>query len=179
MRVTAGFLRGRKIKVPNIDGVRPTPSRVREALFNMMGDIQGQRGLDLFSGSGMMAVEALSRGAEHMTSVESQRNVCRYLHDVAVQFELTQNWQVQQGMVPQALAVHQDRYFDFIFADPPYGQGFPEKIFSGLRAYNIQTPLFILEESKRTDIAWEKGWDIQTRTYGSTCLHLCRREEIT
>jgi len=179
MRVTAGIFRGRKISVPNIAGVRPTSSRVREALFNMMGDIQGQRGLDLFSGSGMMAVEALSRGVEHITSVESDDKVCRYLHEVSSQFELSQRWNIHRGLLPKALSAYQGQSFDFIFADPPYEQGFTEKIFSWLAEQEIKTSLLILEESKRADILWANGWDVQTRTYGNTCLHLCREQEKT
>jgi len=176
MRVTAGEFRGRKLKVPPIEGVRPTSSRVREALFNMMGNIQGQRGLDLFSGSGIMAVEALSRGAEHITSIESHGGVCRYLNDVSSQFELSSRWDIHRASLPKALSVCSSQSFDFIFADPPYQQGFTETMFSWLETYHIQTELLILEESKRVDIACPKGWDVQTRTYGNTCLHLCRKE---
>ncbi|MBL1353512.1 MAG: 16S rRNA (guanine(966)-N(2))-methyltransferase RsmD [Zetaproteobacteria bacterium] len=179
MRVTGGEFRGRKIKVPNIDGVRPTPSRVREALFNMMGNIQGQRGLDLFSGSGMMAVEALSRGAEHIISVESDGKVCRYLDKVLLQFELSKHWKIQHGELPQVLGVCQGQTFDFIFADPPYGKGFTEKIFLWLEQQGIKTSLLILEESSQVDVLWVKGWDVETRQYGHTCLHLCRKLKTT
>jgi len=175
MRVTGGEFRGRKIKVPAIDGVRPTSSKVREALFNMMGNIQGQRGLDLFSGSGMMALEALSRGAKQMTSIESHPKVCQYLSDVSSHFELIERWTILRGELPKALQMCQGQSFDFVFADPPYNQGFAEQIFSNLAHQNIQTPLLILEESRQTEISGAKGWHVKSRQYGNTCLHLCKK----
>ncbi len=73
MRITAGAMRGRVITVPNVPGLRPTPSKVRQALFNILGSVDGFRILDLFAGSGIMALEALSRGAASATSIEQDR----------------------------------------------------------------------------------------------------------
>jgi len=171
MRITGGILRGRKVNVPDIEGVRPTSSRVREALFNIMGNIEGQRGLDLFSGSGMVAVEALSRGAEYIVSVEEDANVCQHLNALSQQFELLKKWHIQHQALPNALDAWQNQSFDFIFADPPYGKGFTEKIFLWLETHHIETPLLILEESSREKIRQPHGWEVKMRKYGNTCLN--------
>ncbi|MDQ6995207.1 MAG: 16S rRNA (guanine(966)-N(2))-methyltransferase RsmD [Mariprofundaceae bacterium] len=173
MRITGGDLRGRKIKVPKIEGVRPTSSRVREALFNIMGDIEGQRGLDLFSGSGIVAVEALSRGAKSMVSIESSGKVCRHLNDVAAQFKLLKQWHIQHQELPNGLDAWQGQSFDFVFADPPYRQHFPEKICSWLAIHHIETPLLILEESSQESMQIPPEWEVSTRKYGNTCLNFC------
>ncbi|MDQ6973853.1 MAG: 16S rRNA (guanine(966)-N(2))-methyltransferase RsmD [Mariprofundaceae bacterium] len=173
MRITSGTMRGRKVNVPPIKGVRPTSSRVREALFNIMGNIEGQRGLDLFSGSGIVAIEALSRGVASMVSVESNANVCCHLHDIARRLQLLKRWDIQHQTLPKALDAWQGQRFDFIFADPPYGQNFPEKIFSWLSIHQITTPLLIVEESNQTMINFPPSWQVTTRKYGHTCLNLC------
>src|ERR671933_777191 len=71
MRVIAGDYRGRRLKVPPGARTRPTADRVREALFSILGDVDGVRVADLYAGSGALGIEAISRGAAHATFVES------------------------------------------------------------------------------------------------------------
>src|SRR5262249_58893941 len=73
MRVIAGALGGRRLVAPRGAATRPTSDRVREALFSALGDVGGARVLDVFAGTGALGIEALSRGAEHATFVESAR----------------------------------------------------------------------------------------------------------
>ncbi len=74
LRIIGGNWRGRKITFPEHDGIRPTGDRVRETLFNwLMHDIRGADCLDLFAGSGVLSIEALSRGANHVTLIETHR----------------------------------------------------------------------------------------------------------
>ena len=78
LRITAGELGGRRIRVPKgARGLRPTTERVREAVFSILGDISGTRVLDLFSGSGALAIEALSRGASEATLVDTRPATAR------------------------------------------------------------------------------------------------------
>ncbi len=77
MRVIAGSLGGRRLKAPAGRETRPTSGRVREALFAMLGDVEGAAVLDLFAGTGALGIEALSRGAGHAVFVESDPRVAR------------------------------------------------------------------------------------------------------
>src|SRR3954452_19986202 len=73
MRIVAGEFRGRQLSTPSGDATRPTAARAREALFAILADVQGDRVLDLYAGSGALGLEALSRGAERLVLVESSR----------------------------------------------------------------------------------------------------------
>ena len=74
MRIIAGSLKGRRLKVPDWDGVRPTSDKLRETLFNVLGPgVQGARVLDGYAGTGAVGIEALSRGAAHVTFVDADR----------------------------------------------------------------------------------------------------------
>ncbi len=176
MRITAGEFRSRTLSVPNIDGLRPTSSRVREALFNILGDIEGWHILDLFSGSGIMAIEALSRGAEHAISIEQNRNACQYLRPLAKKFHIEQCWQIQQASLPKALDGMKNQRFDWIFADPPYDVGMAEQIPLWLQHANITTASLVIEESVRAKPQWPQGWKASNRRYGDTNLYFLEQE---
>src|SRR5919204_4043744 len=77
LRVVAGDLRGRRIETPRASDVRPTADRVREAIFSILGDISGARVLDLYCGTGALAIEALSRGAAEATLVDTHPQAAR------------------------------------------------------------------------------------------------------
>ncbi|MDA0890684.1 MAG: 16S rRNA (guanine(966)-N(2))-methyltransferase RsmD, partial [Proteobacteria bacterium] len=80
VRIISGVWRGRKLWFPSIDGLRPTPDRVRETLFNWLSpEIRGARCLDLFAGSGALGFEALSRGAQSCCFVDANKDACRTL----------------------------------------------------------------------------------------------------
>ncbi|MDQ6967234.1 MAG: 16S rRNA (guanine(966)-N(2))-methyltransferase RsmD [Mariprofundaceae bacterium] len=176
MRITAGEFRSRTLNVPDIDGLRPTSSRVREALFNILGDIEGWKILDLFSGSGVMAIEALSRGAAHVISIEHDREVCRHLHTLAQKFNIENRWNIQQASLPKALANIHGQSFDWIFADPPYQVGIAEQIPLWLQKTNITTPSLVVEESVRARPKWPQDWHVSSRRYGDTNLYFLQQE---
>ncbi len=176
MRITAGEFRSRTLSVPDIDGLRPTSSRVREALFNILGDIEGWRILDLFSGSGIMAIEALSRGAKHTISIEQDRNACRYLHSLAEKFHIEKRWMIQQTSLPKALDSIRNQHFDWVFADPPYHVGMAEQIPLWLQQANITTASLVIEESVRAKPKWPQGWQVSSRRYGDTNLYFLQQE---
>lgn len=121
LRIIGGKWRSRKITFPDREGIRPTPDRVRETLFNWLApDIAGARCLELYAGSGVLSMEALSRGASHVTLVERDRETCRQLAAnlstlgaQASEFNCIRdsalNW------IPEA-----GDSFDIIFLDPPF-----------------------------------------------------------
>ncbi len=172
MRITAGSLRGRNIHVPDINGLRPTPAKVRQALFNILGSIEGWQVLDLFAGSGLMSLESISRGAETATSIEQHRKACEYLQKVRHEWQLEKTWRILPGEVEKTLAKLADNHFDLIFADPPYEQGIAEQIPTWLIQHGISCHWLVIEEASRTAPVWPSGWTLmQSRRYGDTCLN--------
>ena len=132
VRIIGGKWRSRKISVPSIEGLRPTPDSVRETVFNwLQHDIAGARCLDLFSGSGAMAFEALSRGARQVTMIEQAKLACKNLYDTAEKLQAEPNSYtiVQQDVITWLgkTKLHHEA-FDLIFLDPPYHQDWLSKV---------------------------------------------------
>ncbi len=121
LRIIGGRHRGRKLAFPDANGLRPTPDRVRETLFNwLMPHLGGARCLDLFAGSGALGLEALSRGAGHVTLVEANPAVARRLE---ANLELLGEGGRSEVMCRDALAFLRTAPagpFDIVFLDPPY-----------------------------------------------------------
>ncbi len=123
LRIIGGDWRGRKLSFPAIEGLRPTPDRVRETLFNWLAAIvPGARCLDLFAGSGALGLEALSRGAASVDLVDASAEVCQQLnsnlhilgcHNARVWRQKADQWLQQQ---PASAS------YDIIFLDPPFRQ---------------------------------------------------------
>ncbi|HEY3971163.1 MAG TPA: 16S rRNA (guanine(966)-N(2))-methyltransferase RsmD [Solirubrobacteraceae bacterium] len=125
MRVIAGHLGGRRLRAPRGRMTRPTSDRVREALFSMLGPIDGTSVLDLFAGTGALGIEALSRGAAKALFVEREGTAVAALRGNLAGLGLAES-QVQV-MVGDALAALRSareagETYDLVFVDPPYGQ---------------------------------------------------------
>lgn len=119
VRIIAGKWRGRRLKVPDVENLRPTPDRVRETLFNWLAPyIQGARCLDPFAGSGVLGFEALSRGAAYVEMVDSSFEVVRLLRDELAIFD-ADNALVYHAKIPEELRPV-EKPFDIVFLDPPY-----------------------------------------------------------
>jgi 16S rRNA (guanine966-N2)-methyltransferase len=119
VRIIAGKWRGRRLQVPDLPGLRPTPDRVRETLFNWLSPvIAGARCLDLFAGSGALGFEALSRGAEAVEMVDQSHQVVTMLQNQLVQFK-SDHGVAYQAVVPTGLRAVQTP-FNIVFLDPPY-----------------------------------------------------------
>jgi len=177
MRITAGQLRGRKVTVPDIAGVRPTPSKVRQALFNILGPLHGWHVLELFSGSGLMALEALSRGAASVTSIEKDRRIVGRLSAMRSEFGMEEAWQLLCGDAQAELARLKGKHFDLVFADPPYGKGISDQLPQWLDSAGVSCARLVIEEESRAEPAWPTGWtERQARRYGGTCLHFLDKE---
>lgn len=123
MRVVSGSLGGRRLAVPPGQGTRPTSDRVREALFSMLGDVGGARVLDLFAGSGALAIEALSRGAASAVLVERDRRAAdvieRNLQDLGLAAGDAVLVRAPADAAIRAARERGDAY-DLVFLDPPY-----------------------------------------------------------
>jgi 16S rRNA (guanine966-N2)-methyltransferase len=126
LRIVGGNLRGRKWSFPDVPGLRPTPDRVRETLFNWLNPhIAGMRVLDLFAGSGALAFEALSRGAAVATLVESDRAAAQVLRDTVARFALTQA-RIENSDAAVVLRAAAAGSYDLILLDPPFSAGLLE-----------------------------------------------------
>lgn len=119
VRIIGGAFRGRIVRFPPTHGLRPTPDRVRETLFNWLGqDLGGKRCLDLYAGSGALSLEAASRGAMLAVAVDASRALIEALRSTAALFGADSlETHVADA---RAFLVSERREFDVIFADPPF-----------------------------------------------------------
>lgn len=119
LRIIGGEFKRRQLSFASIDGLRPTPDRVRETLFNwLMWDIQGSKVLDLCAGSGALSFEALSRGAKHVVMVEPNIEQVNFLRQ-NLQTLKVDHAQIIASTAQDALKkLHET--FDLVFLDPPY-----------------------------------------------------------
>lgn len=121
VRIIAGEWRGRRVRLAPDTDLRPTPDRVRETLFNwLMPCISGARCLDLFAGSGVLGLEALSRGAAEVWFVERSRVAARQMEATLLDFDCLDARVVDRDVV--SFLRDQPRHFDLVFADPPFGR---------------------------------------------------------
>jgi 16S rRNA (guanine966-N2)-methyltransferase len=116
LRITGGELGGRRIRVPRGD-VRPTTERVREAIFSILGDVAGARVLDLFCGSGALAIEALSRGAAEATLVDTRPATARRNLEA---IGLAERARTVRSDAARFLRRAEASSFDLVLCDPPY-----------------------------------------------------------
>jgi 16S rRNA (guanine966-N2)-methyltransferase len=125
VRIIAGAWRSRQVTFPGEAGLRPTPDRVRETLFNWLGqDMTGKRCLDLFAGSGALGFEALSRDAREVVFVERSARIRGAIADNAERLGAGRI-RLVAGDALEFAATTSDR-FDVVFVDPPYGSGLVE-----------------------------------------------------
>jgi 16S rRNA (guanine966-N2)-methyltransferase len=182
MRIVAGDFRGRRLAAPRGRDVRPTADRVREALFSILGDVNGLEVLDLFAGTGAMGLEALSRGAATATFVEIDRQaheVVRRNIDATVtgNGDLTDLIKGDATRVVRSLALA-ERRFDLVFFDPPYDR--TAELVTDMRASLPQvcaTPARVVLEvaTRHRDVieqaAGSWGADVELeRAYGDTVI---------
>lgn len=122
IRIIAGQWRGRKLKVPDKQGLRPTPNRVRETLFNWLAMyLPGSRCLDLFTGSGALGIEAASRGAQEVLLVEKNYDIVQNLRQQLLNFKSANKLDILHADGLQFLK-GSPKAFDIVFLDPPFGQ---------------------------------------------------------
>ena len=131
VRINAGVWRSRLLKFPDVEGLRPTPERVRITVFNWLGqDLTGKACLDLFAGTGAFGFEALSRNAKNVTMVEHSNAAYKSLVENQASLQ-AQNCQILNQDVLSYLAQHiktSAQKFDIIFCDPPYNKGWVDKL---------------------------------------------------
>lgn len=136
VRIIGGQFKRRSVSFIDAEGLRPTPDRLRETLFNwLIADIHDAQVLDSCAGSGVLGFEALSRGAAHTTFIEINPAQVNMLCQSAEQLRLeASSYQIIQGTAEQVLTQNQtiQRHFDIVFIDPPYAQDLWQPILMAL-----------------------------------------------
>ena len=171
---------GRKLQSPPGDKARPTASRVRLAVMNMLaGEIPQASWLDLFCGSGVMSCEALQRGAARVVAVEQDRAISQVarsnLQLVASSLATAPRVEVVNQEVLQWLRTAAATRFDLIYADPPYAAGLYEPLLREIsdRGWLQPEGQVLLEYATKTPPEQPAGWNlVKQKTYGSSSLLL-------
>ena len=176
MQVIAGALRGRKLKTPSGEKVRPTSGMVRGAMFNILGDrIHGARMLDLYSGTGAIAIEALSRGAARAVLVEKSPDSQKLILDNLRALGLSDRAQLIRGDVLAKLPTLEGS-FEVVIADPPYRTVDWEALLQGLQQPDLLSnhALIVFEHAKDEELPELLGNLRRDRLYqyGETQLSL-------
>lgn len=185
VRIVAGEFGGRFIKSPSGLGTRPTMAQVREAVFSILGPMDGLRCADLFAGTGAYGLEALSRGAASVEAFENDRTVLQILRANAASLlgdSATTRHHVTVGRLPGALKRAQATPYDLVFADPPWGQGLGPKVAAVLTQgeaslVTADTRLVLEESMLAPAVDWAAaGWKVtDERRYGEAAITLLAR----
>ena len=175
VRIIGGTWRGRKLPVAPVEGLRPTGDRIRETLFNwLMPSIGGANCLDLFAGTGALALEAISRGADTSLLIDSSAAVCRQLQQNITMLKTSQA-QVTQADTVQWLSHHRDqlRQFNIIFIDPPFGLNAWDKVMALLAPHLVEETLIYIESPKNQLLSIPERWHVlREKSAGSVAYRL-------
>jgi len=147
--------------------VRPTSSKVRQAVFNILYDISGMSFLDLFAGTGEVGFEALRRGAKEVVFVEKDKRVCSNLRKKIVSRKDNVELRCMDAL---SFLKKSNRKFDIIFADPPYNYHSYDKLIKLSLNSLSDSGIFILEHRKERDFNAD-----DRRVYGETAISIWRR----
>lgn len=177
MRVIAGEFGGRRLASPRAAGLRPTADRVREALFSILGgSVDDARVLDLYAGTGALALEAMSRGARSATCVERSAGALRALERNVRDLGLERRVTIERGdalAYARRLRGESDR-FDLIFCDPPYADEL-EPILEDVVGGSWWTTAAVVEHVATRSPTTPAGLEADTRRYGDTGVTIYRR----
>ena len=183
MRITGGEFGGRNLKVPRTDAIRPTQDRVREALFDIIRcELGGADFLDLFAGCGAVGLEALSRGAAHVTFVEqNRRHLAALRENVGSCRVRPAAAEVVAADAYRWIASYAGPGFAIGFADPPYALGEERgyaSVLATLAERGVVRPdgLFVAEMTAVQKAEETPGWELlRDRVYGKTRICIWRR----
>ena len=183
MRVVGGRFRGRALATPADESVRPTSDRVREAVFNILAHgipdfaLDGSRVLDLFSGTGALGIEALSRGAVYCLFVEDATEARALVRRKIEAFGLTGVTKVFRRDATNLGPANNRESFQLAFLDPPYGKGLAERALASAAAGGWLAPgaVAVIEERKDTALALPPVFTaLDRRTWGDTQVTFAR-----
>jgi 16S rRNA (guanine(966)-N(2))-methyltransferase RsmD len=182
VRIIGGIWRRSKLPVLDKPGLRPTPDRVRETLFNWLGqDLTGWRVLDAFAGTGALGMEAASRGAQEVLLVEQDAQAAKQLAANAERLKASQV-QVRRGDALALMAQLPTQGFDLIFLDPPYAANlFDKALLAAARVLKPDGAIY-LEADRPLEEKWLEGTGLvpgRQLKAGSVHVHLLMKAEST
>lgn len=182
VRIVGGDFRGRTLKAPRSDAIRPTTDRTRESLFNILAHgypeaVEGRRMLDLFAGTGAVGLEALSRGAQAAIFVEQSIEGRALIQANVEALGLQGRTKIFRRDATAMGQCQRLQPFDLVFADPPYGKGLGERALDSVArgGWLAEGALVMLEE--RSDAAPELSPSFspcESRVFGDTTIHFFR-----
>jgi 16S rRNA (guanine(966)-N(2))-methyltransferase RsmD len=150
MRVIAGTLKGRRLETPTWDGLRPTSDKLRETLFNVLASrIEGARVLDGFAGTGAVGIEALSRGAAHVTFIESDSRAIRLIQRNVDRCRVGDRYAIIRARFADAARRLSARSFGLVFLDPPYRSEDMAEVLDAAAPLVTPDGLVVLEHARR------------------------------
>jgi len=182
MRIVAGKFRGKQLTSPSDDSIRPTADRVRESMFNILASRIGPvfddvRVLDLFAGTGALGLEALSRGASHVTFVEMGAEARGLIRDHIEAFGAGGITKLLRRDATDLGTPGTFGQFNLVFLDPPYGKGLGEQALVGIAAGGWLAPgaTIVFEESVEAEVEIPAGFTLDDRReYGAAAVHFLR-----
>lgn len=177
MRIITGTRKGHRLKPPAKSSIRPTSGRVRTAIFNIIPlDLSGTRVLDLYAGTGILGMEALSRGALSAVFVEAEERVVKNLAANLRRLNLLEPSRIMAKRVLPALKLlaAEGQRFDLVFADPPYQSRDTEKVLFQLGGLELLSPeaMVVVEHAVGVELAENYGrlTGIDRREYGDSAV---------
>jgi len=186
MRIIAGHYRGQTVKIPKGINSRPTLSRIREALFNiLMPYIPDADFLDVYAGVGSIGLEALSRGARRVVFIEADQVIAKVLMENVKRFDAAhERTKVVAGdaFCNLQLMLRQQQRFDIIFFDPPYIQPEIDRWTQHVRLNSLLQPdgIMVLQHAKQAMVPekWAGCFKTKARTYGKTTLSFFKSNQL-
>ena len=182
VRIISGDWRGRKLNVPDVPGLRPSGDRVREVLFNwLQGRVAGKRCMDLFAGTGALGLEAASRGAQQVTLVEQNAQLCHALDAIRRQWPGADSLRIENQdallFLEQPDELRRISVFDLVFLDPPFDAGLHDAVLQCLLTNNwlADRALVYVESaaSRAEDLDISDDWQVlREKTIGEVRMHL-------
>jgi 16S rRNA (guanine(966)-N(2))-methyltransferase RsmD len=177
MRIITGSAKGIKLDAPRGLGTRPTTDRVKESVFNILGDIViDAHVLDIFAGTGNLGLEALSRGAIEAVFIDNSIDSITIIKENARRTRLIEQTEIYKNDVIRALDrfVETSRSFDLIFCDPPYNKGLVEIVLKKIENTSLLKPqgILVIEHSKHEKITdqWSNLQLRRVEKYGETLI---------
>jgi 16S rRNA (guanine966-N2)-methyltransferase len=180
IRIIAGKWRGRKISFLDQKGLRPSPDRVRETLFNWLQfDIVGTHCLDLFAGSGILALEACSRGAKQVTCIELNRETASNIKNNIELLQAEEIFFLQQNALEFLQTSNKNNKYDLVFLDPPFKENLLEPSIALLESNSwlAKSALIYLESDQPLeDCLLPENWTlVKNKKAGQVYYGLCQR----